>query len=230
MLKRNRILLLSSSIVMLCLCLIVGATYALFTESSTITNHLQAGNLNATLHRKAYTYTVLENGVLVPKNGGEGADKDFTTTSANDVNFFGFNKNQSFKIVPGAYVEAAFDLGNTGTTAYDYTIAVTPTEGKTSDAAFLSQLYVTIGEYSSIESNGTIVKTGTPLAEGNLSANGTISFTKKGAERLAPGTTKKLYIRVEFVSSVNNNNINKLDQEVNAYFDVQVSVVQSQSN
>lgn len=230
MLKRNRILLLSSSVVMLCLCLIVGATYALFTESSTVTNHLQAGNLNATLYRQAYAYTVLEKGVLVTKTGGEGAEKDFTTTSANDVNFFGFDKNQSFKIVPGAYVEAAFDIGNTGTTAYDYTISVKPTEGKTSDAAFLSQLYVTIGEYSSIAADGTIIKSGDPIAKGNLSANGTISFTKEGAERLAPGTTKKLYIRVEFVNGENNNNINKLDQEVNAYFDVQVYVVQSMGN
>ena len=48
---RKRTLLVSSAVIMLCMTIIVGMTWALFTDTQTVHNHLQAGDLKITLKR-----------------------------------------------------------------------------------------------------------------------------------------------------------------------------------
>ena len=47
--NRKRALLVSASVILLCMTIIVGMTWALFTDTATVENHLQAGDLNITL-------------------------------------------------------------------------------------------------------------------------------------------------------------------------------------
>ena len=44
--RRKRALLISCSVILLCVSIIVGMTYALFTDSVSVNTHLQAGNLD----------------------------------------------------------------------------------------------------------------------------------------------------------------------------------------
>ena len=59
--NKKRILLASCSIIAMCLCAIVGMTYALFTDSVSVKNHLQAGNLDIALVRTDLEYAILDN-------------------------------------------------------------------------------------------------------------------------------------------------------------------------
>ena len=58
--KTKRILLVSCSIILLCLMIITGLTYALFTDQFSVGNHLEAGRLNVTLERTHLEYSVLD--------------------------------------------------------------------------------------------------------------------------------------------------------------------------
>ena len=49
--NRKRALLVSASVILLCMTIIVGMTWALFTDTQKVNNHLQAGDLSITLKR-----------------------------------------------------------------------------------------------------------------------------------------------------------------------------------
>ena len=51
MTKKKRTILLSVMTAVLCLALVAGGTYALFSDQVTLTNHLEAGKLDITLTR-----------------------------------------------------------------------------------------------------------------------------------------------------------------------------------
>ena len=93
----KRILALSCLIIMLCTTVIVGASYALFNESISIGNHLQAGNLDAVLTRTNLTYATLHtDGVLRTYEDDEAED----FTGITNKNIFGLTGDQ--KVVPVA--------------------------------------------------------------------------------------------------------------------------------
>ena len=59
MTNKKRILIISFSAIILCLCIFVGASYSLFTDSERVTTHLKSGDLDITLERVNLEYTVL---------------------------------------------------------------------------------------------------------------------------------------------------------------------------
>ena len=70
--NRKRALLVSASVILLCMTIIVGMTWALFTDTQKVTNHLQAGDLSITLKRAhdVITLAVLkEKGLISSKVG-----------------------------------------------------------------------------------------------------------------------------------------------------------------
>ena len=83
--RRMRGVLLAAVLLMLCVSLIAGGTYALFTDKVILTNHLQAGNLNITLKRTNLTSKTLnaETGFLVSREYTE--DVDFTEKTDKNV-------------------------------------------------------------------------------------------------------------------------------------------------
>ncbi len=119
--NRKRVLLISGSVILLCMSIIVGVTFALFTDTVTVDNHLQAGDLNITLLRKQLdTYS------LDPTTGY----LQQTPTNTDVINFsdptseniFGIVKGETL-IVPCCWYEATMEIGNN-------------TEYAKSDAAF----------------------------------------------------------------------------------------------
>ena len=59
--NRSRAMIVSSSIILICLTVLVGMTVVLFTEQEVVGNHLRAGDLNITLERTKLTSTYLTN-------------------------------------------------------------------------------------------------------------------------------------------------------------------------
>lgn len=122
--KRSRIVLLSCITVLCCVALIVAGTFALFTYNRTVTNHLRAGSLTATLTRTKLTSTALSaNGKLETVTDTQ--TKDFT--AQNTENVFGLTSREA--IAPGCYFEAAMRLANRGTIGFVYWIEIKGIEG-----------------------------------------------------------------------------------------------------
>lgn len=119
--RRKRVLLISGAAILLCVTIIVGATYALFTESFNSINHLQAGNLDVTLVRtKLETCSLDEDGYL-PKNPTTTTERT-SFTEANADNLFGIDGTT--RIVPGSYFDATMEIGNGGNVAFTYGIKI----------------------------------------------------------------------------------------------------------
>ena len=57
--NRKRTLMISASVILLCMAVIMGMTWALFTDTQKIDNHLQAGDLDVTLKRIGLKKTTL---------------------------------------------------------------------------------------------------------------------------------------------------------------------------
>ena len=196
----KKILAISCVIIMLCTTLIVGASYALFNETVSVGNHLQAGNLDADLTRTNLKFAVLDtNGVLVDHEDGD--DVDFTGTT--NKNIFGLTGDQ--KIVPGSYFEAEMDLSNNGTVAFDYDVEI-KILGESNELA--EQLKVTVTTANGSETfmlseiNGKYV-----VSSGRMYINSSASFT----------------VRVEFVDGAANNDA----QDQSCAFDLVVTAVQA---
>lgn len=195
----RKMLALSCLIIMLCTTLIVGASYALFNESISVGNHLQAGNLDAELTRTKLQYAVLDTeGVL---NTYVNNDRvDFTGTT--NENIFGLNGD---RIVPGSYFEADMTLANKGTVAFDYEIEI-KILGNSNKLAEQLKVTVTTSEGTETmllsEINGKYV-----VSTGRMPLNSSADFT----------------VRVEFVDSTANNDA----QNQTCAFDLVVTAVQA---
>ena len=94
----KKILTIYCSIVLICLTAIIGASYALFNQTISVGNHLQAGNLEASLTRTNLEYAVLDSEGVLTKTT---VDTDVDFTNKTKENIFGLNKDS--RIVPGSY-------------------------------------------------------------------------------------------------------------------------------
>ena len=106
MTMKQKSVLMSTLLLMLCLALVAAGTYALFTDEVTLTNHLEAGHMDITLKRiKLETLTLdTASGFLVEKN--DDTVEDFS--NGTDKNIFGLD--ESAVIVPGCTYTATMQL------------------------------------------------------------------------------------------------------------------------
>ncbi len=226
MYRRKRILLLSSSIILLCACLIAGATFALFTEDATVTTHLKAGELEATLVRKAGYYTVLNDKGVLERYQLEALEVDFTEPT--EENFFGDVEDKL--IVPLSSFEAIFEIGNKGTTAFTYDVEIVP---KDKDAQLADQLWVEIGT-ATPDGNGGY--TYTKLSDGWLN-DGSYKLSDKEdgaaynnlveANATKDSTSGLLYARVTFADDREHTELkNNEVQGLSVNFDLVVTATQ----
>jgi len=117
--KKINTLLLSAVTLLMSVTLMIAGSFALFTDTVTIQNSLQAGELKVTLVRASVTTSVLQdNGVV--ENVTDGADKSFADLATESV--FGFAEDD--KLVPGIYSEAAFVIANESDVAFGYYVKV----------------------------------------------------------------------------------------------------------
>ena len=209
--NRKRALLVSASVILLCMTIIVGMTWALFTDTQKVTNHLQAGDLSITLKRTELTKTTLNaQGKLVT------SDPDTTTknfSNPTDENVFGIVEGE--KIVPGTKYVAKMQVENHSDVAFGYWVEIVCTD-KTNGADLAKQLKVTVNTGSD--------------ASASVNDGLTVGSSSNYVGELIIGATAEFTVTVEFLDSfVAENNIdhNDLAQGENLSFDLVVHAVQA---
>jgi predicted ribosomally synthesized peptide with SipW-like signal peptide len=191
--------------------IIVGMTWALFTDTQKVTNHLQAGDLSITLKRTELTKTTLNAQGKLVTSAPDTTTKSFSNPT--DENVFGIVEGE--KIVPGTKYQASMQIENNSDVAFGYWIEIVCTD-KTNGADLAKQLKVT-------------VNTG---ADASASVNDglTVGSSSNYVGELIIGATAEFTVTVEFLDSfVAENNIdhNDLAQGENLSFDLVVHAVQA---
>lgn len=213
---RRRDILVSCSIILLCLAIVVGVSYALFTDSVSVQNHLQAGTLDIDLYR-----TNLKCSVLDTRDGYFNEVTDDSTvkfTDSTDKNMFGID-TQTAKIAPGSYFEAELKLENSGNVAFTYGVKLVMLNDSANDYDLEDQLMVTVTQDRN--GNGTIEaseKTYAPLS--SFIGDSPYVFGEMAADDAAQSFT----VRVDFRNLANAEN-NKAQTET-AAFDLVVVATQ----
>lgn len=225
MINRKRVLLMSASMILLCMCVIVGATYALFTDSVTVKNHLQAGNLDLKFERTGLEYTVLDDsGLMVKKVYTDVVD--FTETNTAGANIFGIVDDSL--IVPGSYVKADLkishdldgDENGDSNVAFDYQVYIALSAE--SDPALADQLYVTI-----TNANGDDVVKSVKLSSDWFNSASDGYYQVLSGKRVTVNTEETFTIKVEFRNVLDNGATNNLAEDQEVKFDVIVEAQQS---
>ena len=208
MTKRKRSLLMSVMTLMLCLALVAGGTYALFTDAVRLTTHLQAGELDITLKRISLESKVLaDDGFLDTKFSEEVVN--FTNPTTRNV----FDITDETLVVPMCYYIATMQIENHSDVAFGYWIEI---DLGSRDAEFAKQLEVVVQA-----SNGDKIVQRLSIEEKMLGSE------TKPVAILPIGGSDIFKITVTFVddrddkSIVNNDAMNQ-----NVYFDVIVHAVQ----
>lgn len=159
----------------------VGATFALFSDSSTINSHVEAGTLELGFTRTKLSGTKLN---------ADGKLEDFEDSNPVDLkesqeDIFTFDE-----VVPTLYQEATLKVDNLGTLAFDYSIKFDATEG--AETALANQLEVTVTQGETEVKKDTLARV---LAEdsyiplGSLDAGGSADFV----------------VKIEFLDTADNN-------------------------
>lgn len=123
---------------MLCLALVAGGTYALFSDQVTLTTHLKAGTLDITLERTNLVARTLnsETGFLGYVSNSEIVD--FSKPTDRNV----FDIDYTDKIVPGCAYHATLKLTNNTDVAFMYWVEIINRADK--DLALADQLKVSV--------------------------------------------------------------------------------------
>lgn len=214
MTKKKRSVLLSVMTLVLCLALIAGGTYALFSDQVTLTNHLEAGTLDITLTRTNLVTTSLnaDTGFLVKTENPKDIDfsKPADPNDPNAENKNVFDITDGALIVPGCMYSAEMQIANNSDVAFGYWLEIVFDDTK--DLTLAEQLKITV----------TTVD-GTTTGMLNASA-GLIGKETEPVGVLAKGGSALFTVTVEFCNldeSINNNAMGKTFD-----FDVVVHAVQ----
>lgn len=209
--NRKRALLVSASVILLCMTIIVGMTWALFTDTQKVTNHLQAGDLSITLKRTELTKTTLNAQGKLVTSAPDTTTKNFSNPT--DENVFGIVEGE--KIVPGTKYVAKMQVENHSDVAFGYWIEIVCTD-KTNGADLAKQLKVTVNTGSD--------------ASAFVNDGLTVGSSSNYVGELIIGATAEFTVTVEFLDSfvaANNIDHNDLAQGENLSFDLVVHAVQA---
>ena len=106
---RERSLIVSTALILLCMTIVIGATWALFTDTRTVKNHLQAGDMRLTLLRtRLVTNSLNDDNGYLEETDPDNSVVDFS--NENDENVFDIEKGAL--IVPGSWYEATMKIAN----------------------------------------------------------------------------------------------------------------------
>ena len=126
--------------IILCLAVVVGMSWALFTDTQNVTNHLKAGDLKITLKRTELLKTTLNSaGYLFTPDQPDKTVVDFTNPTGDNV----FDIGSTEKIVPGTKFSAKMQIENNSDVAFGYWIEVVCTD-KTNGEDLAKQLKLTV--------------------------------------------------------------------------------------
>lgn len=148
--SKTKAIVLSAVVTLLCVGLLVAATFALFTDTATTNVHLRAGTLDATLARTNLSgWQLDEDGQFVEFTEEE--DVDLTNPTTTPV----FRMEN---VAPTMYQVAEFTVGNNGSVAFDYSVSIdtVAAEGSASEA-LRDRLQITVTP--SVTAEGISAKT-----------------------------------------------------------------------
>jgi len=212
--KTKRALLLSGVTILLCFTIIIGMTFALFADTDSVYNHLQAGTLSVTLKRVGLEKTHLVSGKgLVSETNDDVVD--FTNKTTTDRNVFDILATD--KIVPGCKYVATMQVENHSDATFGYWIAIKCSE-ETKDTNLAKQLWVTV-ESGDVKAENFIGNSVTVDGEGR----GYIGY-------VAIGEAASFTVTVEFLDSANSKveiGPNDIAQSQKLDFDLVVYAVQA---
>jgi predicted ribosomally synthesized peptide with SipW-like signal peptide len=198
--NRKRALLVSGSVILLCLTVITGMTLALFTDDEVVTNHLKAGDLDVTLVRTKLTSTYLtERGFLDTVT--DDRDKDFT--NGTDENVFALD---GAVIVPQSKYIAEMQVSNQSDVAFGYWVEIVYTGS--ADVELADQIEITVNTAQSKR-----------LSQGLV-----VGSEKEPIGVIAVGEAGEFTVTVEFLDLANSINNQAQGDEVT--FDLVVHAVQ----
>ena len=211
--RTKRALLLSGAIILLCFAIVIGMTFALFSDTDSVYNHLQAGTLSVTLKRTRLDKTFYVGGRDLKHEVNETVI-DFTDKTTLDRNIFDILANE--KIVPGCKYVATMQVENHSDAPFGYWIAVKCSD-ETKDSSLAKQLWVTV------ESGDTKVEdfVGNSLTVDD-EGRGCIGY-------VAFGEASSFTVTVEFLDSADSDtevDSNDLAQSESILFDLVVYAVQ----
>lgn len=215
--KRLKTLLVCSLSIMLCAAAVAVGTFALFSDTVTVKNHLQAGTLKTTLTRINLEKTELQaNGSLATTT--DTAAKPFTHETTETANIFDLEDGSI--LVPGCAYDAVMKIENKGTVAFDYAVNIVltaPSTGSCSEA-FARQLKITTGTVSADGATRTTKKTMTLLEAGSEPVfDGYIAAGTASAE--------SFFVKIEFVNDATGDT-NNAAQSGDVRFDLVVTATQ----
>lgn len=198
--KKNRVLLTSCAVILLCICIIAGMSFALFTDSVSVGNHLKAGNLKINLKRTNLKYSVLnDDGELAETTVTDVVD--FTNRTGSNV--FGIDSTE-IRIVPGSYFDATLQIENAGNTAFTYNVGIK----LLGDAnAMAKQLQVTLTDADGNSQTQMLSE---------LTASG---LTFYGGKMKVGAEPQTFTVKVEFINDVDYNAGLPADAEPEDYMD-----------
>ncbi len=201
--SKVRTLLVACIMIMLCAAMIVGGTYALWSDNVTVENHLSSGTLQVKLERISLTKTYLDNetGYLVTA-GPDTTIVDFTDTNTADDNVFGIEDE---KVVPCSEYEAKLRLTNNGDVAFTYDVII---KLNSASNALAEQLKV----YIDGEDKGTLDQ----YAVDGKAVISTQTMAKNDA-------AKEFTVKIQFI---NDDDVNNDAQDKEVKFDLLVNAVQ----
>ncbi|MCQ2400116.1 MAG: CalY family protein [Clostridia bacterium] len=203
-------IILSLVSVAMCLALTIVGTFALFSDSVTVSNHLQAGTLKVTLVRTAHSYSVLdEDGYLATTTVETESKKNTEFTNA-------FDLPSDALIVPQSVLSASFEIQNNDTVAFDYSIklVLTDSTGAVLDLSTVDGLY--LPEQLDVTLTGL---TGT-----HTLADDADDLVVNGTETVTAGEKATFTVTVTFKDL--DSSVNNLAQGQEVYFDLLINATQ----
>lgn len=197
----------------LCLALVAGGTYALFSDQVTLATHLKAGTLDITLKRTKLVTTSLDakTGFLVEEENEDTIDfsKPYDPQDPDAENKNVFDIDETALIVPGCKYTATMQIENKSDVAFGYWLEIVFDDK--ADLELADQLEVTV----------TTVK-GTTVAKLSESA-GLIGNKGEPVGILAISESELFTISVEFL---NDDKVNNDAKTQSLDFDLIVHAVQ----
>lgn len=143
--KKRSIITIACLSIVLCVALIAGGTYALFSSKTSVTNHLRSGNLTLKLERVGLTkYAYDEASGEYKENVYTNGDAYVDFSQATEKNVFDIARSEV--IAPGVWYEATMRISKDNTNvpfAYKIIVKLNSSKGEDGkDNAFASQLRV----------------------------------------------------------------------------------------
>lgn len=194
--RNKRALLISTTVILLCVTVIAGVTWALFTDTRTVVNHMEAGDLTITLTRTELTKTTLDSdGLLATTVVQKPTDEEVDFTEPSDENIFGLTEGE--RLVPGSKFVATMKVQNQSDVAFNYWIRIV-CKGEDAAKALAQQTAITI--YRDLNGDGEIdLETEAVTVDRTISSGVEDGNEQNFVGLITKGESDRFVIAVEFL-------------------------------